>query len=109
MYPLQCKAGYFMPIYRGKFQIVQFEATVKDPTDDARLTLVDDNGMTHVRHGRILPASQDTQEGFIDIKGVGGQNGNLSQTFNGSITTRDGISAMRTTNIQAGTLKVFVR
>ena len=108
MYPVQCFAGFFNPVRSGKMQIMQVEAVPDDITDDTRVTLVDDNGITDSRWGRVLtPDTFDTQEGIIDVRAPAGEN--LTLTLNEHVTTRKGLSALRTDNVKGGTLKVYVR
>jgi hypothetical protein len=42
MYPMTCQGGFNAPARAGKFDIVGFTATAKDPTVDTEVVIIDD-------------------------------------------------------------------
>ena len=111
MYPLQCRAGFFNPAKVGRFSIVGFQATVNDLTADARVALFDDKNLNE-NDGVGLVYGTDPVNVFpiIDKQSQADQEGNLESWFPEPIKIRHGISiGAGTTNIKAGSLKVFAR
>ena len=112
MYVMQCQGGFNVPIRAGKFEICGIKATVETTSAAARLILADDTGIdTDDKFGRILPQATpyDYKVIFCDVKGLADVDGNLEVLFPEIFKTRNGISAIDTTNIVAGSLMVYVR
>ena len=102
MYPLQCTGRFFNPIKAGMFRIVAVSAIVDDESSNSRITLVDGPG-------EVLPDTYDNKKGIVDIKGIGNVDGMLEFSPIEPIKVINGISSVETSNIVAGTLKVYVR
>ena len=108
-YPITCAGGFFVPIRNSGLRVLGCMATVNDTTANSRVVLIDDPGIAlGAKWGRILPTTHDNRKGFIDVKGLGGVDANLFQILPDSLKIRHGISAVETSNIIAGTLKIFV-
>ena len=109
MYCIQCFAGYFVPVKKGKFEIHGFSGVINDISAASRITLIDDKGIGEGdTHGRILASTHDQQKGIIDIKGKSNQDVVLEQFFPMPIKTRNGLSVVEATNLVGGTLKVYI-
>jgi hypothetical protein len=109
MYPLTCAGGYAVPIRAGKFEIVQIKATIDDLSVDSRLRIIDDDGITSSRWGRILADGTDQDTGICDLKGIADTVGDLSLDLIEPIKVRDGISISYATNLVPGNIFIYVR
>lgn len=109
MYPLTCYGGYPMPLKAGKFEVVQIKATVDDLGADSRLRLVDDEGITSSKWGRVLADGIDDEVAICDLKGLANTVGDLRFTPHQSIKLRNGLSVAYCTNIVAGSIFIYVR
>ena len=110
MYPMECKGGFFVPIREGKFEVIGFQAVVSDTAAASQVTLIDDKEIAvGAKFGRILSDTYDVQTGFVDIKGLANTDGNLEQFFPSPLKLRRGVSAVKTSNVVPGTLKLYVR
>lgn len=105
MYPLQCYAGYPMPIKAGKFEILGVIATVSSATLESQLTLVD-NAQAKVV-GPTYEAAYEPR--IIDFKANAGETGTIGGMFTEPMKTRGGLSAVKATNLVGGSVKVYVR
>ena len=109
MYPNTCYAGFYMPLKVGRFTVTGFKATVEDTTAASRVTLIDDKSLnSRDVFGKIHPTSYALQTGLIDEKGVADADAILECIFPTPVKIRHGISAVATTNVEAGTLKLYV-
>lgn len=98
-----------MPLHAGKFEIYGVSATVYNLSNNARIRLYDDRGISDTKFGRILADNHIGTVELVDIKGIGNGNGNLEKWFAEPIKTRNGISVSISDNIIAGSLSVYVR
>ncbi len=109
MYPNTCTGGFFMPLKTGRFTITGFKATVADPTAVSRVVLIDDETiLPYDKFGKFHPTSYTIQTGIIDEKGIANADAILECIFPSPVRIRNGISAINTDNLQAGTLKLYV-
>ena len=109
MYPNTCYAGFFMPLKVGRFTVTGFKATVSTTTVDSRVTLIDDKSLNSRNiFGKIHPTSYDLQKGLIDEKGIADADAVLECIFPTPVKIRHGISAVATTNVIPGTIKLYV-
>lgn len=110
MYPLQCAGGFPLPIKAGKLEIYGVSAVVSDTTAASRLTLIDDRNLPEgAVVGRVLGSDYDDDKGIIDIKGIASADGVLEQIFPEPLKLRHGLSSVNSSNLVAGTIKVYVR
>jgi len=114
MYPLTCHAGYPMPVKAGKFEVWGFQATVRETGSDSQVTLVDDKNITvdnnNTKWGNLLTSTEAAERPTHILEKKGYcifNNGTLEYMLSEPIKTRKGISVYLT-NINPGTLKVFV-
>ncbi len=113
MYPIQCYAGFPVPICAGagKFEIAGFSATVKTPTESSQIAFFDDSGVHNGdSFGRLIPIADiyTTKTLLIDIKGVASVDAQLSYEFSESVKTRHGIS-VASDNIKGGSICLYRR
>ena len=110
MYPLQCRGSFFNPAKVGSFQIVGFQVTVANLGSDARVALIDDPHLRNESVGFVYGTDPDDVFPIIDVQAQADQEGTIESWFPEPIKTRHGISiGADTTNIEAGSLKVFAR
>lgn len=111
-YPLQCYAGYSMPIKAGKFEIIGYFAAPEAIGTAMEIAIVDDTSIKPGDNfGKIISSmastSTDNTKTVIAWERVG-VGYNAVQTFGEPIKTRHGIS-IYSTNIKGGSLCVYVR
>ena len=103
MYPLQCTAGYAMPIKTGKFEIVAIGAKLATVGTDSELSIWDTSAGTVI--------DEDAPSG--DAKRIFHINDTGDSAFFFAlpepIKSRGGISIGTITNISPGQLYVYVR
>lgn len=110
-YPLQCYAGYAMPVKAGKFEIVGYFATPEAIGTAMEIAIIDDASIkSGDSFGKLLNSMDPT---LVNTKTVitwekVGAGFNASQTLGEPIKTRNGIS-IYSTNIKGGSLCVYVR
>lgn len=110
MYPLQCYAGYFVPIKEGRLEIIGVQTVVSTTSSASRIVFTDDKDIKdRDKFGKIKPSNYDKQKGIIDVKGIANIDAILEQFFPNPLKTRFGLSAVETTNIVPGTIKVYVK
>lgn len=110
MYPIQCHAGYYIPIKAGKFEIVGFEALASDTTAAATIKLIDDETIkTGAKVGNVLSSSYDLQPGLLYDKAIANGGALMGRQFSEPIKVRHGLSAVNTTNCVAGNIIVWVK
>ena len=109
-YPLTCQGRYPIPIRPGKNKIVKIVAAVEDRAMNSRLIVIDDHLMTVGDvQGQVRSEKVSTQTQIVDLKGIGGQGpGVLEATFPGGLKLRDGVNVVDTTNLQAGSICIYV-
>ncbi len=109
MRPLQCHAGFPVPIGAGKYEVCGVSAVVSDTAAAARLTLIDDVDLPRDSTvGRVL--TEDGQKvTFIDLKGLANAHGNLVEYFFESVKMNKGISVTNASNLIGGKVILFVR
>jgi len=112
MYPIQCKAGYPMPIARvGKMKIIGVQATAKSSAAASQVTIVDDENIKINEHkfGNILTSAQRTERNchVLEVKGVANVDGTIESFLPEPIIPRNGPS-IYCSNIEGGTLKLYV-
>ena len=105
MYPLQCVAGYPNPVRRGKFEVYQIMATVKDIAAATRVQIIDSDAMTLYADGYQSPDEPQ----IFDIKILPGEKATVEGVLAEPIKLRKGISIVNSENIITGSLKVYVR
>jgi hypothetical protein len=105
MYPIQCAAGFSIPLKGGRFSIVGINATIKDPTAVARIAIVDDPNIKATQ-GYCLDNLDNTINVLCDFKSVANTVGNIGEVFAEPIKTRYGTSAFFT-NLVAGSVCVY--
>uniref|UniRef100_A0A6H1ZWD3 Uncharacterized protein n=1 Tax=viral metagenome TaxID=1070528 RepID=A0A6H1ZWD3_9ZZZZ len=111
MYPIQCYAGFAMPIKKGKFEIYGFSATVSDPTVDSRLVIVDDTTIadTDVLGKVLILADINSQKVIlVNKKGIANVDPYLAEGFSEPIKTRNGTSVLAR-NLIGGSVCLYVR
>lgn len=108
MRPLTCRAGYPMPIARGRFEVWGFCATVNNTAAVSRLTLVDSEDYAPVANDSTLCAANERRL-MTDAKGLANGDGYLSVIFPEPIKTIKGVTVAATTNLEAGKIFVYVR
>ena len=107
MQPLTCRAGYPMPIKKGRVEIWGVVATVNDPTAVSRLTLVDCEDFHILTNEVITPVNN--RRHILDLKGLANADGTLSMFFPEPIKTMRGLSVINTTNLEGGKIFVYIR
>jgi len=109
-YPLTCAGRYAIPIKPGKNKVVKVIAAVNDRASNSRLTLIDDHTITvGDKQGTVRSTKTSDYTQILDVKGVGGQGmGYLTAEFPGGLKLRDGITVVDTTNLQPGSIFVYV-
>ncbi len=113
MYPIQCHAGFPVPICagEGKYEILGFSATVETPSSDSQITFFDDGDIrTGDNFGRMIPIADiyNTKTILIDINGLGSIDASLTYEFVEPIKTRYGIS-IAADNIKGGSICLYRR
>lgn len=103
MYFIECPGKFFLPIRRGKFEILGMQATVDDVTAVSRVVLIDSDSFD------VKGSTFDVRKGIIDVKGLPNQKGVLEQIFPGSLKTIQGLTVVQSNNVVAGTIKVFIK
>ena len=111
MYPKTCLGGFFNPATAvGKTVVVGIQGTIDDLTADARLALIDDPAIKTAHMGFVYGTDPANTYALIDIQAQADQEGNIECWFPEPITFRYGISVgANSTNIELGSMKVFVR
>jgi hypothetical protein len=110
MYPVQCAGGYPVPVKMGKMEVWGMRATVKDPTADSRLTIIDDVALgDNVSMGRILTDDYTNKVVICDLKGVANAEGTLYEVFPEPIKVRRGVSIINASNVEPGKNILYVR
>ena len=111
MYPKICLGGFFNPATAvGKTVVIGVQATISDLTADARLALIDDENIRTAKMGFVYGTDPTNVYPLIDIQAQADQEGNIECWFPEPITFRYGISiGANSTNIELGSMKVFVR
>lgn len=110
MYPIQCYAGYYVPVKAGKFEIVGFEAVVNTLTSAATINFVDDEGIKPWdKFGRLLSSSQTLQPPILTDKTSASGGTLLGRQFAEPVKVRHGLSAMTTDNCIPGQIIVWVK
>lgn len=109
MYPLQCHGGYPVPAVVGKFEIREVSATIDDPSQPARVVLIDDWDIDDKKDkmGTILGDITEKRVIVCDIKKMGDEGAILSRKFAASVKTRKGLNIYYE-NIVPGTFCVYV-
>jgi len=109
MYPIQCHAGFAMPVKAGKMEIVGFHATVDLLTATSEFAIVDDNTIKpDDKWGHLLGTIEDQDGIIVYCKGLGSIDTSLDFVFPEPIKTRYGISIYGD-NLLAGSVCVYVR
>jgi len=109
MYPVQCYAGFAMPVKKGKFEIYGFSAPVSALGADSQFAIVDDVNIADTdTHGRILSTIIDQKNVLANAKGLASATQMLEGSFSEPIKTRRGISVLAT-NLVGGSVCVYVR
>ena len=109
-YPLTCRAGYPMPIKPGKNKVLKIIAAVEDRAMNSRLTVIDDHQMNvGDKQGTVRSTKTSNHTQIVDLKGIGGQGpGVLEAELPGGLKLRDGVNVVDTTNLQAGSIAIYV-
>jgi hypothetical protein len=111
MYPLQCHAGFSMPVKAGKFEIAGFSVAAQDTAIAIQLVLVDDKNVspTNDTFGKLLTSADGNKNVLVHRKGIVTYGVQIdSFMFSEPIKTRYGLS-VRAENVKAGSLCVYVR
>lgn len=91
-------------------EFVGLQATSKQINQPSRVTLIDDRGLTvDAKFGRILPSDSTETVQICDKRVEDNVNGMVEWFPAETIKLRNGISVVRADNIEAGSLKVYVR
>lgn len=109
-YPLTCRGNYPIPIKPGKNKIVKIIAAVEDRATNSRLIVIDDHLMAVGDvQGIVRSEKLRTQTQIVDLKGIGGQgSGVLEAEFPGGLKLRDGVNVVDTTNLQPGSICIYI-
>lgn len=111
MYPMQCAAGFPMPLFAGKFEIVGFTATVETPAATARLAIYDDREIKPGDTFGKLIAEDDRYNKktlLVEIETIAAYGINIFYDFGEPIKIRNGVSICAD-NIVGGSLCVYRR
>jgi hypothetical protein len=103
MYPLQCTAGYPMPVKDGKFEIVAISAKLSTVGTDWELSLWD-TGVNAIVDEDNPPGDSKRIFHLLD---TGDQSPFIS--FPEPLKTRKGISVGATSGLDAGQIYVYVK
>lgn len=110
MYPLTCAGGFPNPVKAGKMEFLGVQATSKQINQPSRITLIDDRGISpDAKYGRILDSGSVATVQICDKRVEDNVNGMIEWYPPEPIKLRNGISVLRADNIEAGSLKVFVK
>jgi len=112
-YPIQCNAGFPMPLVAGKYEIVGFTAEVETATLDSQIAFFDDRTIKNEdSFGKLISVADiyTTKTLLIDLKntGVAGGEGNLTYEFSEPIKVRNGIS-IAAQNVKGGSICLYRR
>ena len=110
-YPLTCQGKYGVPIKPGKMKIKKIIAAVSDRTANSRLTLIDDHTVaTGSKQGTVRSEKTRYHTQIVDLKGIGGQgNGYLEADFgDDGLKLIDGLTVVDTTNLEPGSITVYI-
>lgn len=110
-YPMQCAAGFPMPLHVGKFEIVGISATADVTSGLAQLVLYDDRTIgPNDLFGKLVPPDNmyTTRDMIIDMKHIAALDDHLSYSFEEPIKTRHGLS-VSAINIKGGSICVYRR
>jgi hypothetical protein len=109
MYPIQCHAGFSMPLRAGRFEITGFCATVNDTTAASQIAIVDDSTINQASgFGNLLDSIDDRENILINMKGLASIDTTLSYEFAEPVKTRYGIS-LYTSNLKPGSICIYRR
>jgi len=110
MYPLQCYAGFSMPVKAGKFSITGFSVAAEDSAIPIELVIVDDAQIKpDDNFGRLLETPDNHKNVITHRKGIITYGVQIDAfTFQEPVKTRYGISVY-TSNVLANSLCVFVK
>ena len=113
MYPIQCYAGFPVPICAGagKFEIAGFSATVETPAESSQIAFFDDSQIKNGdAFGKLVAIADiyNTKTLLIDIKGIAAIDASLTYEFVEPIKTRYGIS-IASDNIKGGSICLYRR
>ncbi len=109
MYPIQCHAGFSMPLKAGKFEITGFCVTVNDPTANSQFAIVDDPIIDQsTGFGNFLGSIDDRDNILVNIKGLANIDTSLNYEFAEPVKTRYGVSIYGS-NLKAGSVCVYRR
>ena len=110
-YPMQCLAGFPMPLHVGKFEILGISATADVSSGAAQLSLYDDRSIgPNDTFGKLVSQSDiyTTKDLLVDIKVIAALDDHLSYMFDEPIKTRHGLS-VSANNIKGGSICVYRR
>jgi len=113
-YPIQCTAGFPMPLVVGKYEILGFVAEISDTTADAQIAIYDDRTIkTEDAFGKLIAVADiyHTKTLLVDLKSDGaasGASGYLEYDFPEPVKIRNGLS-IAADNIKGGSLCVYRR
>ncbi len=110
MYPIQCMAGFAMPIKVGRFRVTGLIAAVNDPTENSQIAIVDDSTLNeNSTLGRVLTDTQlsEAQVVLANVKGLANVDSVLVVDIP-EVFTRHGIS-VAAKNLKGGSVCLFWR
>jgi len=109
MRPLQCHAGFPVPLGVGKYEVCGIHAVVETPSAASRITIIDDNDLPrNAVQGRIL-ADDNQKVPIIDIKGIADADGQLTEYFYEPVKFNYGASVINASNLKGGRVMLFIR
>lgn len=108
MYPILCPGGYGVPMKAGKMEIVAIVAAGSDASSSSRLTLLD-YAAAGDKMGTFIKSKTKDYDQIIDIKRVAACEPNITFYPALPIKTRSGISVLRSSNMEPGSITVYVR
>lgn len=110
-YPMQCYAGFPMPLHVGKYEILGLSATAETTSGAAQLTLFDDRTIKpDDPFGKLVAVGDiyNTRDMLVDIKVIAALDDHISYMFDEPIKTRHGLS-LAANNIKGGSICVYRR
>jgi hypothetical protein len=111
MYPMQCLAGFPMPLLAGKYEVYGFSCSVTTSASTSQIAFLDDETIkADDKFGKLIPLT-DIYNGkvlLIDIKNIASLDKNISYEFAEPIKVRHGLS-MAADNIVGGSICVYRR
>jgi len=109
MRPLQCHAGFPVPLGVGKYEVCGIHAVVNDTAVASRITIIDDNALPrNAVQGQIL-TDADQKVPIIDIKGIADVDGQLTEYFYEPVKLNYGASVINASNLKGGRVMLFIR